>query len=170
MIPLYNRLVTVIPLLFCLSLSAQELTMDDIISMRKLPVERIDSIVRSKQFAQTKKEQDSGFSSVKYTWLLRTDTSLIQRTFTVGLKNGGELELQYAVYQQKDAEACFGWLDKNGFKKTITKMPDKDGKTMFEYTFFTKKNQSIGYDEKEYDSIDKKEKVYIFSVNTFDFP
>ena len=56
MIPLYNRLVTVIPLLFCLSLSAQELTMEDIISMRKLPVDQIDSIVRSKQFAQTKKE------------------------------------------------------------------------------------------------------------------
>ena len=167
---LLYRLALIFSIFFSPGLFAQELSMEDIIIMRKMPIEQIDSIVRAKDFVKTKSDLDTASSIIKYTSLYRTDTALIQRTFTIGVKADKNVELQYAVYQQKDALSMFDWLEKNGFKKTLTVMPDKDGKKMFEYTSFRKKKQSVGYEEIEYNSADKKEKVFIFSVNTFDFP
>lgn len=164
------RMILIFPVFFSINLLAQQLSIEDIINMRKMPVEQIDSIVKAKDFVKTKSDLDTVSSIVKYASLYRTDTALIQRTLTVGVKADKNVELQYAVYQQKDALAMFDWLEKNGFKKTVTVMPNKDGKKMFEYISFKKKKQSVGYEEIEYNSVDKKEKVFIFSVNTFDFP
>ena len=40
-------------------------------------------------------------------------------------------------------------------------MPNKDGKKMFEYTNF-KRKKSVGYEEIEYNSVDKRKSVYFF--------
>lgn len=165
-----RRFIAFFPLFCTITLSAQELSMEDIIAMSKLPVEQIDSIVRSKDFAKTKEEIDSASTIIKYTSLTRTDTSLIQRTFTIGQKKDNSVELQYAVYQKADALTLLYWLERNGFKLIKTSMPAQDGKPIFEYTVYKRKKQAVGYEEKEFDSLDKKEKRYIFTVSSADFP
>ena len=159
-----------LPVFFSMQLLSQHLTMEEMISMRKLPITQIDSILKSKDFTKTKEETDSAATLIKYTSLTRTDTSLIQRTFTIEQKNSNFTELQYGVYQKEDAQILIDWLEKNGFKKTKTSMPANDGDIIFEYTAFQKKNQSVEFKEKEFDSADKKEKLFIFTVNTFDYP
>ena len=148
---------------------AQEISMEELINMCNFPATKIDSTLRSRDFVKTKVEDDSGYSQTKYTYLSRTDTSLQQRTFILRLKNDVYIELQYEVYQWEEAASIIEWLTKNGFKKQVSRMPNVNSSTPFEFIEYRKKKQIVGYEENELNSIDKKQKVYVFSVNNIDF-
>ena len=91
------RIILAIPVFFSISLFSQQLSIEDIINMRKMPLEQIDSLVKARDFVKTKSDLDTTSSIVKYASLFRADTALIQRTLTVGVNANKNIELQYAV-------------------------------------------------------------------------
>lgn len=168
--PLFKNSLLTLVLLCCLSANAQELSMNDLITMRTLPVSSIDSMVTEKEFIKSKVEQDSGLALTKYTCLIRTNNALQQRNFIIKVKADAYIELLYEVYQKEDAEKYIKWLTDNGYKKKVSRLSTQKQAPGLEFIEYRKQKNVVGYDENGYSSIDKKQKVFVFSVMNTDTP
>lgn len=163
-------LIALLVTMLCSTATAQELSMNDLIIMRTMPMTSIDSLVKEREFVKSKVEQDSGFALTKYTCLIRTNNALHQRNFIVRIKADEYTELQYEVYQQEDADKYIKWLTDNGYKKKVSKLSSRNNETGLEFIEYRKKKDIVGYEENRYSGVDEKQKVYIFSVINTEAP
>ena len=123
---------------------AQSLGPAELVSLRKASPKRVDSLMKAKGFSQVSAPSDSVNSGVGYVYQGIENGAKVQRLLLVGWHHHSDfVELEYDVWQQKEA---LGWGDqllKAGFQKTVPPLSDARGKAGVTISVFRKNNNSI---------------------------
>jgi hypothetical protein len=123
---------------------AQTLGPSELVSLRKASPKRVDSLMKAKGFSQASAPSDSANSGVSYVYQGIENGTRVQRLLLVGWHHHSDfVELEYDVWQQKDA---LGWehqLLKAGFQQTTPPLSDTRGKAGMTLSVFRKNNNSI---------------------------
>lgn len=154
--------------LICCSpiLHAQNLSISEVIAMRKSTGVQIDSIMKGKGFVKKVVQQNSDYSIITYTYTGVVNGSSVQRSLHIGRRPKiHNIELQYGVWQKQEAADIIDQLTGTGFKKVSMQIPDMDGKSSATVSY-RKGGNSLSYAEQNQGA---NHTLYIFSVNNADF-
>ncbi|WP_188936564.1 hypothetical protein [Puia dinghuensis] len=141
---------------------AQTLSPAAFISLATKKALEVDSFMTQKGFEKKVFSSNDDFSIVNYSYLAKTDSGAIQRSLHVGWrKKLNILELQYGLWQKKEAVDFIDQLLKQGFTKHTVSTPDIGGNSPSKSVHYQKDRLRIDYEE-----MDQGEgvKVYIFTI------
>jgi hypothetical protein len=123
---------------------AQTLGPSELISLRKASPKRVDSLMKAKGFSQASAPSDSANSGVSYVYQGIENGTKVQRLLLVGWHHHSDfVELEYDVWQQKDALGWENQLLKAGFQQTTPPLSNTRGKAGVTLSVFRKNNNSI---------------------------
>jgi hypothetical protein len=123
---------------------AQTLGPSELVSLRKASPKRVDSLMKAKGFSQASAPSDSANSGVSYVYQGIENGTKVQRLLLVGWHHHSDfVELEYDVWQQKDALGWENQLLKAGFQQTTPPLSDTRGKAGVTLSVFRKNNNSI---------------------------
>jgi hypothetical protein len=127
---------------------AQTLGPSELVSLRKASPKRVDSLMKAKGFSQASAPSDSANSGVSYVYQGIENGTKVQRLLLVGWHHHSDfVELEYDVWQQKDALGWENQLLKAGFQQTTPPLSDTRGKAGVTLSVFRKNNNSIYFQE-----------------------
>jgi hypothetical protein len=145
--------------------SAQTLGPADLVAMRKGGAKHTDSLMKVKGFSQASTPSDSTVSAVTYVYQGIENGTKVQRLLLAAWHHHSDfVELEYDVWQQKDALDWENQLLKAGFQKTVPPSPDTHGQPAVTISIFRKNNNSI-YCQEQADGSSGRTR-YKFSLTT----
>jgi hypothetical protein len=155
-------------ILSCTLLSAQTLQPAEVVSLSKSGPKQADSLLRAKGFSMMSTRSDSTRTLASYVYQGIQRGSKVQRLLLIGWTNHfNKVEVEYDVWQQKDAEDWTSQFLQAGYQKTILGSPETKDKSPVTVTLFKKGNNGI-YCQQQTDS-KSGGTVYKFSITSAGF-
>jgi hypothetical protein len=155
-------------ILSCTLLSAQTLRPAEVVSLSKSGPKQADSLLRAKGFSMISTRGDSTRTLVAYGYQEMQNGSKVQRLLLIGWTNHfANVEVEYDVWQQRDAQDWTNQLLQAGYKKTDLGSPETKDKSPLTVSIFKKGNNGI-YCQEQTDS-KSGGTVYKFSITPAHF-
>jgi hypothetical protein len=142
---------------------AQEISADELLSLKKMDSHTIDSFLQTKGYHRQVLDPNDITIRV-YTWTGATSFGQpAMRSVHIGRPPGRKsLDVEYGVWQKADAQRFIRQLESAGFKKRTSTAPDMGGGgASFTQVDYRKDNVDISYREEAHDGVT----AYIFNVD-----
>jgi hypothetical protein len=143
-------------------LQAQNLDLNDLVKMSNMSIEKIDLLMKDKAYEKKVVQENKEFTIITYTQIRKEGGLPVMRSLHFGKRTSEKLnDIEFGVWQKKDALDFIDRLGKEGYKKTVKRIPDMGGGST-QAVSYRKASSEITYKEEQQGG---GVTLYLFSIS-----